>query len=117
MRVIAQQIRSVGHLELFLFLYENREKTWGIGHLSKEMRTNEKLVADQLNDLADAVIREGTNSEILVQFRFNNTEWVKAGEEITELYRTRRHSLINTIYNRPIDTIRSFAEAFKIKKD
>ena len=113
-RILAQQIKSVGHLELFLFLFENREQPWSITALAKEMRTNDKLVEVQLGDLTDAVIRDGSRPQILVQFRYNNIEWVAVGEEICELYRTRKHSLIDVIYGRPIDMMLSFAEAFRI---
>lgn len=81
------------------------------------MRTNDKLVTSQLEDLDDAVIKDGSEPDLVVQFRYNNSDWVTVGDEICELYRTRRHSLINAIYDHPIDTIRSFAEAFRIKKD
>jgi hypothetical protein len=36
---------------------------------------------------------------------------------LVETYRERRVSVINLVYSRPSDAIRSFADAFRLRKD
>jgi hypothetical protein len=107
-------VRSVGHLELLLFMFDGRERSWSASELRGEMRTNDNLVSEQIKDLLGAI---EVSQDDMAKFQFvmddSNLDVVR---KISELYRTRRHAVIDAIYNRPLSAIQGFADAFKIGK-
>jgi hypothetical protein len=106
-------VRSVGHLETLLYLYEQRERAWSAIEISRQLRTNEAMAESQLTDLCSQAIERSNG---LYQYSANpKNEPVLA--KLDELYRERRHAVIHLIYSQPPDALRSFADAFKIKKD
>ena len=115
LRFIDKYVRTVSHLELLLFMFDGRERSWSPVELRGEMRTNDSLVSEQLKDLLGVI---AVTHEEMAKFQFvienDNLEIVR---QISELYRTRRHAVIDSIYNRPLNAIQGFAEAFKIGKD
>jgi hypothetical protein len=52
-------------------------------------------------------------------FRFDprTTELAQAIEELARAYADRRVTVIGLIFAKPLDKIRSFADAFRIRKD
>lgn len=111
-KLIDQSIRSVGQLETLLFLFERAEREWSAIELSRELRTNEAYAQHQLQELGPFV------EKVDDRFRFNAAA-VDGGiiQKLVDLYRERRHAIINYIYAKPPDALRSFADAFRIKKD
>lgn len=100
---LEKYIRSVGHLELMLFMFDRRECSWSTSELTGEMRTNDNLVADQVRDLMGII---QVSSEDVAKFRFViNDENLEIARRISDLYRTRRHAVIDAIYNRQLSTI------------
>lgn len=112
---IEKYVRSVGHLELLLFMFDGRERSWSAAELRGEMRTNDNLVAEQIRDLMGII---QVSEDEIDKFNFIIDEAnLKLVRRISELYRTRRHAVIDTIYNRQLSTMQSFADAFKIGRD
>ncbi|WP_374029258.1 hypothetical protein [Bdellovibrio bacteriovorus] len=113
---IKKYISSVSLLELLLLMKRNPQRSWTAEELSGEMRTNNSYASLQLAELVDSKLvipgdRQGS-------FRLTeNPEDNKMLSELEFLYNNRRSSLINSIYAQPMDSIRDFANAFKIKKD
>ncbi|MES2854760.1 MAG: hypothetical protein V4692_02800 [Bdellovibrionota bacterium] len=111
---ISRFIRSVGHLELLLFIFDARERTWSVDDLVREMRTNASLVEQQLKDLSGPIRKVDSQG---FQFDIKSPETMEIVRRVSEHYRTRRHAMISEVYAQPLATIQSFADAFKIKKD
>lgn len=112
-KLIDQCIRTVGHLETLLFLYQNRPQAYSALEISRELRTNEALAEHQLEELCPQTIERSGG-----QYKFTSTKENDATlQKLSDLYRERRHAIINYIYSKPPDALRSFADAFKIKKD
>jgi hypothetical protein len=112
-RLLDHCVRSVGHLETLLFLYDHRERTWSAIEISRELRTNEAMAEHQLEELCFDIVEKAEGG-----YRFVTNEQNDAVlQKLTELYRERRHAIINYIYSKPPDALRSFADAFRIKKD
>jgi hypothetical protein len=110
-----QCVPSVGHLETLIFLYTKNERAWTVLELSREMRTNESLVRKQLEDLHCIISPESGNPDSF-QFRESPNGFGPAVQAVVELYKTHKHAIINAIYSRHLDAIRSFSDAFKITK-
>jgi hypothetical protein len=112
-KLLEQCVRSVGHLESLLFLFQNRGRTFSALALSRELRTNEAYAAHQLDELCPYVVEK-----VGTEFRYAATsENDMTVQKLSDLYRERRHAIINYIYSTPPDALRSFADAFRIKKD
>ncbi|WP_295900097.1 hypothetical protein [uncultured Bdellovibrio sp.] len=113
---IRKYISSVSLLELLLLLKQNPSRSWTAAELSGEMRTNNSYAAAQLHELASVklvVPDERTDS-----FRLTDEpDVVRIIGDLEVLYAHRRSSTISSIYAQPMDSIRDFANAFKIKKD
>ena len=113
---IARYLKSVGQLELILFLFDGREKAWSVDDLIREMRTNQSLVEQQLRDLEGPTVQI-SGEPVRYQFNIGDSYLLELVRKLAEQYRSRRHAIISEIYSQPLATIQSFADAFKIKKD
>lgn len=112
---IMRYIRSVGHLEVLLFLMRYPERAWTAEEISLEMRTNVSYAEKQLSDLSGLVVMR---DDVPRRYQYDAVdEQHELVKKVDELYGSHRHALINAIYSKPIDTIRSFADSFRLKKD
>lgn len=111
---LRRNINSVSLLEVLFLIKRGAPRTWSPEELSVEMRTNPSYAGSQLGELLALkfVVFDGT--------RYAYEPSKEDGELIDALeglYNSRRSTVINFIYSQPIDSIRDFADAFKIKKD
>jgi hypothetical protein len=111
-KLLGQSVRSVGHLETLLFVFGNRTQDWSAVELSRELRTNEAYASHQLEELYPILERVGDRFRYAASSDLDITL-----QKLADLYRERRHAIINFIYAKPPDALRSFADAFKLKKD
>ncbi|UOF00875.1 hypothetical protein [Bdellovibrio reynosensis] len=94
---------------------QNPDREWSARDLSKEMRTNVDYAASQLAFLAYKGFINPTDD---VCYKYHSESPYKPMvDQLEEYYNLHRPSVINCIYSQPIDSIRGFADAFKIKKD
>lgn len=116
---IVRSISSVTQLETLLLLRDNREREWTVDEISRTLCATARGMTDQLN----ALVAEGlvcTTNSPESQYRYRPT----AGErldalvaQLAELYQQRRVAVISLIYSEPLNKARSFADAFRIRKD
>lgn len=113
--LLTKYIRSVGHLEVLLFLMRYPERAWTAEEISREMRTNVSYAEQQLADLAGLV---EMLDDVPRRYQYSATGDLETiVKQVDELYGSHRHALINAIYAKPVDAIRSFADSFRLKKD
>lgn len=111
---LRRYIRSVGQLDILYLLMSDPSRPWTAEKVAAELRTNLSLAASQLEEMR----RHG-----LVQGQVG--EYKCCGDKLTldmigrliYTYNLRRPSVIHYLYSQPMETIRSFADAFIIKKD
>ncbi|XGC80418.1 hypothetical protein ACES2L_13885 [Bdellovibrio bacteriovorus] len=112
---IKQNVHSVALLDMLLMMKQNSEKEWSARHLSQEMRTNVDYAASQLAVLVSKGFVVPTQNDC---FKYNSENyWNAIVDQLEQYYNLHRATVINHIYSQPIDSIRGFADAFKIKKD
>lgn len=109
-------ISSVSLLEVLLMLKRDPERSWSAQDISTEMRTNKSYASSQLAELIALKLVVPADREEAFRFDPLSPHSVVI-TELEELYINRRPTIINFIYAPPIDSIRDFANAFKIKKD
>jgi hypothetical protein len=50
-------------------------------------------------------------------YRPESAELARLVDKLAEMYRERRVAVITAVYTKPIDKIRSFADAFRLRKE
>ena len=115
---ITEQVDSVMQLEVLLLLAEQPGKVWTPPDLAAQLRIDAGWVEGQLRGMAGRGLiwlSDGSPP----QFRYEPRA-PELGETVAELaraYADRRVTVIGLIFAKPVDKLRSFADAFRIRKD
>jgi predicted transcriptional regulator len=111
---IDQHIESIEQLEVLLFLHA-QERARTTAEIFREIQSSQASVNIRLKQLeaAGLIIHEAIG-----QYRMNRSDEAlqKTLDELSRCYRTMRVRIIEAIYTRRSDAVRSFADAFKLKK-
>lgn len=114
---ILQNVDSIETLEILLFLYERSEQGWTAADVSRELRGDAHSVRKRLSELsARGIISVDSQNPDMFSGGGRDERQLSLVRELSELYRTRRYSVIEIIFSRPVDVVRTFAEAFRVKK-
>lgn len=114
---LARFVREcVGRLETLevLFLLQSSERRWTVQQLKAEMRSSEMSVELGLGILCARGLVVKENDAYL--FRPKSPVLEKMTLDLAACYPERRAAVIEAIYSRPRESVRSFADAFRIKK-
>jgi hypothetical protein len=117
-RFIAHHIESVEQLEILLLLYKRPGQAWSSEAVSQELRIDAKSAGERLEDMAhDGLLRRQGRSPCEYQYGPENSKLEDAVRGLAAGYAERRVTVINLIFSKPIDRIRTFADAFRLRKD
>jgi len=114
-RLIASHIDSVEKLEVLLLLRGERDRHWTSDEVSRELRRNPSTVTRALGQLAGRGLLSGSPAE---GFRFEPAE-PELEQQVTRLaetYAARRVSVIQLIVANPMDSVTTFADAFRLRR-
>lgn len=117
-RFLATYIDSVARLELLLLLRSQTDRTWSAADVSQELRMTAAVMQTHLAGLEVMGLAEEAppgSSQYRYALRQQAHETVIA--ELAQAYQDRRVSLITQIYTPPVDSVRSFADAFRWRKE
>jgi hypothetical protein len=110
---IRRHIHSITLLDVLFFLKHRDQKAWTPQEVSVEMRSNPAYARSQMEELVAMGLVQCEGSA----YRYHQSEMSQIADKLEILYNSRRSTVMNYIYSQPIDNIRDFANAFKIKKD
>jgi hypothetical protein len=101
-------------LETLLLLQASPDRSWTLDQLMHEMRSSQ-LAAEQTTKV---LVSHGLVAAENGSFRFcpRTPELESMAVRLAACYRERRVGVIRTIFSRPNEAVRSFADAFRIKK-
>lgn len=108
--------RSVWTLELLLFVHKNAEQSWKVEQLVRELRASDVVVREGLQSLQNAglvVVEDG----LLYRYAPANRVLDDTVAQLDTLYRERPLSVTRTIFSSPNERLKTFADAFRLKKD
>ena len=116
---IAEHVDSVMQLEVLLMLAGRPGQVWTSAALAEQLRIDPAWVETQLRAMAAGglvVVPEGHPS---TEYRFEprTADVARAIDDLATAYADRRVTVIGLIFAKPLDKIRSFADAFRIRKD
>ncbi|NNM71740.1 hypothetical protein [Enterovirga aerilata] len=108
-------IRSVWNVELLLHLRRTAGRTWEAEELVRELRASASVVKDGLEALQKAglVAADGNGGW---RYAPASATFDRLTEELEALYRERPTAVTQALFART-DKLRSFADAFRLRKD
>jgi RIO-like serine/threonine protein kinase len=114
---LKEHIRSVAELEVLLLLYRQHGRWWTAEAVNEELRMSLQSAQDCLSHLHGAKLVERSQDQ-QVTFRL---EPALSGSEavigqLAEHFKLRVSSVIDAIYAPKRDTLREFADAFRLVK-
>jgi hypothetical protein len=114
-RFLSQHIDSIEKLEVLLLLRAEAGRNWSAGAAAHALRIAEESARGRLEDLCE---RGMLACERADSFRYAplSAADAQAVDELAATYALRRVSVITFIFSRPTERIRSFADAFRLKK-
>jgi hypothetical protein len=111
-------VTSLEQLEVLVQFVDNPNSEYNSSLLNQTLRTNTTSIESRLEDLFNKgfiVLKDSEKK--LYQYGPRTDKLHLEARAITQFYKDNYHSMINLIYSRPMDNIRSFADSFKLRKD
>lgn len=118
-QLIVQHISSVDQLEILLLLKENSARVWTVEDVSQALLTQPEVTATRLSELAHDGLLSVKNvcGKDLYRYHARTAQLEPAVAELARLYPQYRVRIISLIYSKPTDKIRTFADAFRLRKE
>jgi hypothetical protein len=115
---IYKNISSLEQLEVLLYLHHNLNKEYDARTIADELRTNPESVENRLQDFVEKDLVIITDPDKgLYQYKPLSGNNGLVIRQLEKAYQDLRHTVINLIFSKPLDNIRSFADSFKLRKD
>lgn len=110
-------IQSIAQLELLLLLYRDRDNSWTVADAAKNQYTAVTMTETALESLrGSGLVKIINDGETRYQYAPASANLDQLVGELAQLYTERRVTVVNAIYSSPLDTLQSFADAFRIRK-
>lgn len=112
-RLVAEHIHSVEQLEVLLLLRAAPDKLWTAAEVARALVSQPDTVERRLVDLEHRKL-----------VRSDESGWCYAPggrerdvSELAEAYNTRRVAVVGLIFSKPSDSVTSFSDAFRLRRD
>ena len=112
---IAERVDSVAQLEVLLLLHARPDRGWTARDVAAELRIDPNWAERQLAELPRRALAAASGESY--RYAPATAELADAVAGLAKAYAERRVTVINLIFSRPADTLRSFADAFRLRKD
>lgn len=118
-QLVHEHLPTMEHVELLLFLSNAPDAAFTSAELASRMQVDGSATAARLADLEKSalVARQGTGDDSSYRFAPDGLALRQAVEQLREAYKTRPVSLIRMVYERPPESARRFADAFRLRKE
>lgn len=116
--LIVELIDSVVQLEVLLLLHSDPDRAWSSDQLARELRIDARAAEQQLAILCSrGLLRCPEQAPQSYQYAPRSPALHQAVGGLQRAYTDRRVTVIGMIYSKPTDALRSFADAFRIRKE
>lgn len=115
---IADSIDSAEELDLLLLLHRTPDRAWDAETASQVVYSVPQSTRDRLVALARKGLAREQPGAAGGAFRYApaTAELTGVVEELASVYRERRAEVVSLVLAKGVDPLRSFADAFKLKK-
>lgn len=116
-RFISDSINSVAQLEVLLLLKQNPDRAWNAEEVARSLYTGQTLIGAHLADWASrGLFAPMPDQPGFYRYAPASPELAELVDQLAEAYKVRRVSVITAIYSQPVDKVRTFADAFRLRK-
>jgi hypothetical protein len=115
--LIAERIDSLVQLEVLLLLRAAPDRPWTAAEVAQALRIDPTWATGQLGDLAARGLLASADVPGAYRYAPATPELVRAVTQLEKDYAERRVTVITLIFSKPVDKLRSFADAFRLRKD
>ena len=118
--LIVDRIDSVVQLELLLLLQANAGRAWTAAEVAQQLRIDPSWAAGQLTELASrglAAPADAPNASDAFRYAPAPPALDAMVVQLARDYNERRVTVITLIFSKPVDKLRTFADAFRFRKD
>lgn len=112
---VRSSIKSVWNVELLLHLKRSGDRAWGADQLVRELRASASVVKDGLQMLQNCGLAASDEAG-LWRYAPASPVFDRLTSELDVLYRERPTAVTQALFSRT-DQLRSFADAFRLRKD
>jgi hypothetical protein len=112
---IDQQIISLAQLEVLLFLRQHANRQVHPAEIVGRLAITTEMAASILGDLVRRGLAVKTDARFCYQAATPEIDQVV--QALADAYRDRRLAVTNEIYSKPLDNVKTFAEAFRLRKE
>ncbi|HEX8834436.1 MAG TPA: hypothetical protein VF719_09560 [Abditibacteriaceae bacterium] len=117
-KFIHTHINSVEQLEVLLLLRSNSQQEWSAREVSQKLFIQPESAAGRLADLHGSnllTVRE--EGQKLYRYQPQSGALDQHVGSLDRAYKERKDAVIRLIFSRPVDNIRVFSNAFRIRRD
>jgi predicted ArsR family transcriptional regulator len=117
--LIADRISSVVQLEVLLLLHGHPDQPWTADEVAAQLRIDPTWAEAQLAELATHGLVQRADPAAVNAYRYTpaSDDLRRTVDELSKAYADRRVAVISLIYSKPSDTLKTFADAFRIRKE
>lgn len=116
-RFLTQHIESVVQLEVLLLLHAHPDRDYSPQQVGTELRFDAAGAAEQLGKLCATGLLTCTSQPSPVYRIQATSATADTVAALAKAYNDRRVTIISLIYSKPVDKIRIFTDAFRIRKE
>lgn len=117
-RFIHETFDSVVKLEVLLLLRGDADRAFGAAEVAAALQVSKDMMHAPLLELCGhGLLQPDQTDKTVFRYAPANQQLRSQVDAVAELYRVRRAAMVSLIYSQPIDRVRSFADAFKLRKE
>jgi len=114
-RFLYHNIDSVEQLEVLLLLRQSPQRGWTADAVARQLYSHPSSILHRLSSLAGrGLLRE--LEPACYQYAPRSTELHATVTRAAECYRERRVAVITLIASKPIENVRAFSDAFRLRR-
>ena len=114
-RFLYHNIDSVEQLEVLLLLRRVPQRGWTAEEVARELYSHPSSILHRMTSLAGrGLLRE--LEPACYQYAPRSTELHATVTRVAETYRERRVAVITLIASKPIENVRAFSDAFRLRR-
>lgn len=115
---IFHHINSVEQLEVLLLMLARADKEWNAQEVSRELYIQSASAANRLADLkTSGLLQSSGSTPPAYRYAPVNHSLDSAARELAAAYSVRRVGVINLILEKPLDNVRVFSDAFRLRRN
>ena len=114
-RFLYQNIDSVEQLEVLLLVRQGPERGWTAEEIARALYSHPSSILHRLSTLAGrGLLRE--LEPACYQYAPRSSELHETVTRVADTYRERRVAVITLIASKPIENVRAFSDAFRLRR-